>query len=459
MRRRQHSRKLNNVGMSLVEVVIAIAIMSIVILPVLRTFVQSARYNATARMRQQTTAAAQTVMENFKAYSVQEICDQFDSNSFNVSASPANFSTLCVPDSPSVGDYLFEITGMRYQDVDYDVRVELTSHKNSSGIDEANMGSMDSLIYTFPTSENDAIYCCDPDMDLKALEGILQEVADKWNEKENSSLATPAPEASPVPTSTPTHSSSELDASKVTITERTITFTVSKPDDKYVIRVSCQYKYTTRNINYTDPITGDPVPLNESGVYILDLSGDLDDGKDYDELSNQYIELKSLTVCYYPAYNQGNVVKISEDIININNTCPELGELKCCVYKQRHDLSDHEITMAESSYGVCIELTNAEIYDDNLGIKLKDYTWSEAMNGNVAVKTNVGGSFIPTNEKRYKGIGYRGTLSGDEKTALSGITLESQRLIYDITITIYNSGEMNIPGAQPLNSLKGTIVR
>lgn len=55
---RRRNRKLNNAGMSLVEVIVAIAILSIVILPVLHTFVSSAMYNARARSRQQTTAAA-----------------------------------------------------------------------------------------------------------------------------------------------------------------------------------------------------------------------------------------------------------------------------------------------------------------------------------------------------------------------------------------------------------------
>lgn len=451
MKRGQYSRKLNNLGMSLVEVVVAMAILSIVILPVLRTFVQSARYNATARMRQQTTAAAQTVMENLKAYPVEEIEGQFD-------------DVTCTEDYPATGDYLFEIRGMAYQNVDYDVRVELTPHKKMDGSDD-DAYIVNSLIYASYTPQNDAVYCCESGMDIKALNGILQMIADKWNEKESLGEATPALEASPAPTNTPSpHTAEELTASNVIIDKRELIFTVSKPEDKYVIQVSCQYTYTPQNLKYTDPITGTPKPLNESGVYIMDLSDTIDEGKIFNNT-----DLRSLTVYYYPAYKRykkDKGVKITNDYIIINNNCPEeLDELKCFIYKQRHEgLSNNDILWAEFNYRVHIELKNAGIYDDNLSIQLSDYTYSDAMDDGVDVGINMGGVFVSAKEKRYKGIGYEATkgidtLSNDDKSALSGVTIEPQQLMYDVTITVYNSGEMNNPEAQPLNSLTGTIVK
>lgn len=71
-------RKLNNKGMSLVEIIVAMCILTIVTVSVLSIFLYSIRLNARSRTRQQTTAAAQTVMENFKAYPVRELCEQFD---------------------------------------------------------------------------------------------------------------------------------------------------------------------------------------------------------------------------------------------------------------------------------------------------------------------------------------------------------------------------------------------
>lgn len=145
---RRRNRKLNNAGMSLVEVIVAIAILSIVILPVLHTFVSSAMYNARARSRQQTTAAAQTVLENFKAYSVKEICKQFvhvEGKNFIVNGTtttavvdPATNSILPAPaptsdPAPIPGELDFRIYGMTYQNEHYDVQVSLRGHNSPGG--------------------------------------------------------------------------------------------------------------------------------------------------------------------------------------------------------------------------------------------------------------------------------------------------------------------------------------
>ncbi len=166
------STKRNNVGMSLVEVVAAIAILSIVILAVLQSFVYSARYNARSRERQQTTAAAQTVMENFKAYSVQEIYDQFVSYDPNVSGSGYHLNGGLGSYYEGVpGGYLkFEISHMQYQEELYDVRIDVYPHGSEAS-------QVSTLIYEPPTQEHAAAYVGYAGMDADALRGIMGEVA------------------------------------------------------------------------------------------------------------------------------------------------------------------------------------------------------------------------------------------------------------------------------------------
>lgn len=62
----QHNRKLNNGGFSLIEVLVAVIILSIVSLPLLTAFILSTRLNTKARTTQQVTAAAENVIEEFK---------------------------------------------------------------------------------------------------------------------------------------------------------------------------------------------------------------------------------------------------------------------------------------------------------------------------------------------------------------------------------------------------------
>lgn len=66
-------RKLNNDGMTLIEVLVALTLLTICIMPMLGSFVQVAKFSEKGRLLQQTTTIAQTAMENCKAYNVDAI--------------------------------------------------------------------------------------------------------------------------------------------------------------------------------------------------------------------------------------------------------------------------------------------------------------------------------------------------------------------------------------------------
>lgn len=66
-------RKLNNSGMTLIEVMIALSLLTICLMPMLFSFVQVAKFSEKGRLLQQTTTIAQTAMENCKAYNVDAI--------------------------------------------------------------------------------------------------------------------------------------------------------------------------------------------------------------------------------------------------------------------------------------------------------------------------------------------------------------------------------------------------
>lgn len=179
MKKMLRGRKRNNRGMSLVEVVVAIAVLSIVMLSVLHSFVYSARYNARSRERQQTTAAAQTVMENFKAYSVQEIWDQFQTydpaiagSGYHLNGGIGNYY-----EGTPGGNMKFQITGMQYQNEEYDVSISLTPHGSDAS-------KINTLVYENPTQEHTAIYVGYVGMDAGALTGIMEDVAKEWSDRE-----------------------------------------------------------------------------------------------------------------------------------------------------------------------------------------------------------------------------------------------------------------------------------
>lgn len=463
---RRRNRKLNNAGMTLVEVVAAMFILSIAILPVLHTLVSSAMYNARSRTRQQTTAAAQTVLENFKAYSVKEICDQFahvDGKNFSVNGGAVTTQIVdpaanaLVSGPVSGGNMDFRIMGMDYQNEHYDVEVKLRSH-NSLAAD------MEALIYENRSSENAAAYVGLQSMDADALAQIADEVAVVWANEENA--ASPAPSASPAPAVT--HSGSEVDTSKITITNREIKIDFKKSGDNYIAEVSCEYQYRVDSYQYGVSETGASLTFS---IPLTTYEFDMDSGRTElsKEIFNQPMDSSldhlNLNIFYYPAYSRGtgSAVKIANDKITILNSTDK--ELRCYLYKQKNlAVSDTRVSFSELGYHVDLNLAaNVKIYDDNLDTVLGSPTSVAPSNYDSMVSAG----------ERYLGIGYAGReidypeVSNPAPAMPSGLTaetMENLRQMYDITVTVYRSGTLPSDGsaildtAAPLNVLKSTII-
>ena len=69
------SIKNDNLGLSIVEVLVAVAILAIVFVPLLKTFTQASTINARAQKLQNVTSLAEGVMEDVKGKSIQELHD------------------------------------------------------------------------------------------------------------------------------------------------------------------------------------------------------------------------------------------------------------------------------------------------------------------------------------------------------------------------------------------------
>lgn len=455
--RRRKDGKLNNAGMSLVEIVVAMFILSAVTVTILSILVYSIRLNSRSRTRQQSTAAAQTVMENFKAYSVEEICEQFanlpneagEPKKFNVSGAvttqimrgtgPSPFiptNSEDIAEMLSSGDDLyFRIHNMTYQNEFYDVEIKLTGHTISAA--DARTADVDTLIVENFTSANSAAYVGDVGMDAEALSRIAGQVAAKWTMEENS--AVPAP-ASPV-----THSASEVDLDEIKITDREIKVEVKKDGDNYVAVLSCAYTYQVDDYSYVVSGTGNLSSFDiEATRYEFDYWDNIE-GKTSKEIFRQSTILKNLTLYYYPAYKNGTL-KIQNDKIIVENNLSGNPEIKCYIYKQKNlAVSDTRVASLELGYHLQLSLgINVNIYDDNLDTILGSPTSAH--------------SYDPTGSmtNRYHGIGYMA--ANPSATASPNSAVEKLRLMYDVTVSVYRKGDMNDATASTLNVLKSTII-
>ena len=78
MSKKNHLEGKQNKGFTIVEVLIAITILAIIVVPLLQAFVTSSRTNAKAKQLMKATTLAQNVMEELKANSLEEIARQFN---------------------------------------------------------------------------------------------------------------------------------------------------------------------------------------------------------------------------------------------------------------------------------------------------------------------------------------------------------------------------------------------
>lgn len=497
-------RKLNNTGVSLVEIVVAMFLLAIVTVSVLTVLVYSIRLNSRSRTRQQTTAAAQTVMENFKAYSVRELCEQFNGiqeniggvdtvKSFSVSGTTVTTQivrllgsamgatptpdVLAPNDSAAIDallkskdDINFQVRDMEYQNEYFDVEIQLRRHEGSHTAD------MQTLIYENPTEGDSAAYIGDVGMDAAALMGIADKVAEAWTIHES---ATPLPGATPGPD----HSGSEVDLSQIHITRRELTATVRQDGGDYVVEMGCKYWYKVDSYSYVDDSGATQtfnIPETEYS-HMMDTSdpANLQPLKEIFRKPIAAANSINLIMYYYPAYHDvGSLrvaVSIDEDNLVIKNDLPvPLGgmrpEVKCYLYKQRNlTLSDSRVSTLEQNCGPNFHLTLGDrvyIYDDNLDTILGDPN---------ATYTYPVGNITPTENRanRYRGISYaaqKANTSGPGATPVPVLpteleadkTVETVRLMYDITVLVYRQDDLidsgPKAGATPLTVLSGTLI-
>ncbi len=74
--------KLNNKGMSLVEIIVAVAVFTIVAVPTIAIMASASGTNLDSRLRQRATVVGESVMESFKAYDMEALCKQFRGGTF-----------------------------------------------------------------------------------------------------------------------------------------------------------------------------------------------------------------------------------------------------------------------------------------------------------------------------------------------------------------------------------------
>lgn len=412
------------------EVVVAIAILSIAIIPIMFTFVHSVRYNAEASQRQRAISAAQTLMENFKAVPVATIDAQFANGTFQVGTGTGTTYAA----AGTLPDRVYTITGIEYMGSAYDATVTLSAYGGSSAEHVLTE-------YTDMNPYADAVFQSEPStIDLVADSAMKNAVLTLWNEKEST------------PTAPVTHDVAEIDERKIEITKHTFHIeAVIAADGSDEVYLTDIYEYKLSNFYYTDPATGvatllekvfDPVSSDRRCIYT-----------NRDTRLESSASLKNIYLYFYPGYreswNSRNPWMIEEIVVD-NSTGRSLDFF---AIKQKNPLlGDTILKTHEQTYMVNVTLGDNIIMHDNLRVNL--WSGESGEDGSNVLLPNGNDSIFSMSKgtDSYRTAGLLTQIDPAEPAA----SPEPTRLMYKIKVVV--EGTSGLSDGKELAHLQGTII-
>lgn len=447
---RKHN--IGNKGMSLVEVIVAVVLLSIVIIPVLQSFVYSARANSRARTLQKATVAAQTIMENYKAYPVEDICQQFVSDTFMVGSGTGVNYHETVHDLAG-GQHIYMIDNISYGNSIYDAQIRLTPRSAPISVNA----------YQDSDSYCDAVYMVETDNAHRVYETVVNEAQARWSAL---SKADTEPEY--------------YDVKQLNFDRRVEIYVDETPEGKITVKVKEVYSFQTyfRYIDDTGHPHGGaeddpnnavqfwgyamPDADNPGGPFIMRYNPDwatevsppmitiYDNSSTFAESGGRAV-LKNIYFYFYPLYvTSASDHWINGDIITVDSngyTRADGEKLNFYAIKQKSPISATELEVREAA------AYNSERINFTLKGQLMMY---DNLNVNVG---RVDAGPVPFTSPNLEGGAARaGSLHADP---------ENKIFIYDIEVKLYRNDAVKIDsgtgiwsidsGEQPIFTLTGTI--
>lgn len=476
-------RKSNkDAGFSLLELLIAVVILAIIVIPLLNLFLSSNRLNIKSRQTLRATTAAQDIMEGLKAYNINEIKEQFKDpasgfyviDSRLIKGGVAEEPSLEVDPSgnPAKGLYVFSMKDVTLQGSRFDAKIvvdgssymtgSLTHKEAFNDAALADARSIDKKNGTFVEEEkirqavltsifkNSGMKTVFNDSTMEAaIKNRLKSMGipnaeldaayqDLQNEKKPDSFSIKG-------------CSAFFDRVGRTLT---VDLTVSAEVDedgrpKVDMKVTEVYEFTIKDASGTD------VTMTTSGdmgslIEVNNMScGSVERMLETDKTTGADVEKINVNLFYYPLYGSA-----SPDKIIINNSSG--ANLNLLIAKQRHEtadpsdptlpnlddpeyLTDPRLMIAEQAYKAEIEMNDTYGFDpDNFSLKTN-------LGLNLVGKKYAGASIDLPTQFSVKGKSLSQlnifTLDGVRSTlGKPGTPGEATELIYDVEVSVYEEG-------------------
>ncbi len=482
--RKQKREKLNNAGMTLVEILIAMFILSAAIVPMMYGFVRIARYSAHGRALQQTSGMAQTIMENCKAYSVEDIHNMMNGSGGSfLTGDYATSAVYYVADAPVVtsspdpavtpdpaatplpaddGTYRFCATNIVLDNETYGFELTMTpilQGTDSAMLTHENKNEMLDAVFVESIAERAVTPNVLNFASLKeeAFEDAMGQLS-ALIESETDAVGEKVEIEEDVLLNQIFHDSSNANYGAVQAKRDII---VNVKNDSGVQKVSVNYKYTfsmPAGAEYTVETLKDATPTSSPEFGDVDVAfaadvvcetGDIEiyNNANTNNASLHPSPLENVYLYYYPAYANRVCTEypcVSDTIYVYNNSGNEI-DLYIMKQKDPSLTSDIYQALAEATYDVQMYVYNGDAsIHHNFATTLGDPTtvnanWNESADAHKDALTN------PT-------VTYVGEM----------VTTEEENLLYSIDVKIlkdpsYDNSSKVISGQEVL-SLDGTKI-
>lgn len=436
---RKMRRKLNNKGLSLVEVIIAVVILAAVVAPTMRLFASSASYNNKSRESQRAYAIAESAMESFKAYDLEELCIQFGQGTFPVGVPHPVFAGVSsdgtttrtvtatttggsavnpLVDSnnklnDSAANFNFKVQNAVEEGHYYDVEIVVNEVGEKSVVKTDAVNPYTDMVHQMQES------------DTTTISSLI------YAEAENvvSGISAPADMV--------TGGSLTLSSVSLSSLEREITFTVDHQSSgdkvnleiKYTYSGELAYQYTSKNPG-AGVKTVSNVGFSDTLDHVFDASTGATSLTVYDNTVNigsKGGKLENMYLYYYPLYDSIAGASVAKDTIKVDASSAS-APIEVHIAKQKYSssiMSDGQIETQEGSYEVKVEGSGNVTLDTNL---------RECVTGNTGTTIT-----SPT----LTGFGTPADFVAGSK--------ENKDLIYKVVVYVYNAGETS-----PIAMFEGT---
>ena len=361
-------KKMNNAGMTLIEILVAMALLVVAIIPLSAGYIYSAKHSIKAKHTQQTSVLAHTMIENCKAFSYEQIDDMITvTKDFMPNTTAANhYKDTTVTDG---GLYYFNDVVV-YTDAfgngstqTYDLSMRITKdpsmNKNLMLYTDMNKYTSAFLLPTTASTVGTQFAATE----AEAYEYLLSQISIKINADAATRTGYTLIEAD----------RGSIDTSLKTGTNRTLMkmqriLTVTAADStNESVTVTCAYKFSYSGAGkYKYKMQNASGAVSEFDVLVNSII----DGPSYtfniysNSTSGTNASVKDIYLFFYPSYNNVNL-RFEADQFNIVNSLGR--DVNVYLMKQcRPEMTETEIGNAEGSYNPVISGTT----DSGTKIKL-----------------------------------------------------------------------------------------